>query len=362
MNKSVLYFAILSLLSISCNKDPNIMTVVNEIDFKNNTQQIINGKTVKTIIGANNIVIFDSLLLIHTTNPAGQLQVYSSNTLDSLGSFCTKGRAKNEFIRASMSTEQAYYKDGHIILVMFDVPDVFKEVDVTASLQNHSTVVINTVNCLSLAEGEIKVLGNDYNTRYEYVRNIYYGKKDKIARKVPTKYLLYNNGKKKELHFFRSLMKSEIQKATIPYLGSLYKHPKKNIVVQSFQRLDYLLFMDFDTDSYFAIHQKGSLSFNDTFKREDDTNVVDVLHFTEGAVSSDYIMLLYWYGDYTRSQECVEEEKCPELLIFDWSGNYITGFKLDRYVRSIEYDEKHKVLYGFGDEDLYAFDMVNLLP
>ena len=72
-------------------------------------------------------------------------------------------------------------------------------------------------------------------------------------------------------------------------------------------------------------------------------------------------MFLYRQGEYT--QKTTAGDWYPELLVFDWNGNYITGFKMDRKISSIEYDEIHKVLYGInGDEELYAYDMGNFLP
>lgn len=356
--KRVFYCLVLfALLITSCNRNSDIMTDVHEMDYRNQTQDVISSRTaIHDILGANNLIVFDTLVMITASDPDGQLQVYSSNTLDCLGKFCKRGRANNEFNRATASTEQAFYRDGHVILVVVDVPNILKEVDVTASIQKGSTVVVSTQECFPLTDGEFMILGNDYSNRYEYARNVYNNVDEQIT-KVPSRYTLYKDGKKKELKFFRSLMESEVENKTLPYIGSLYKHPQRNMVVQSFQRLDYLLFMDFDNNDYYAIHQEGSLSFNDTFKKRDQRSA---LHFTDGASSSDCIMLLYWQGDYTLKDT---DGNLPELMVFDWDGNYVSGFKMDRRARAIEYDEKHKVLYGLCEgEDLYAYDMEGLLP
>ena len=72
-------------------------------------------------------------------------------------------------------------------------------------------------------------------------------------------------------------------------------------------------------------------------------------------------MFLYRQGDYT--QKTTTGDWYPELLVFDWDGNYITGFKMDMRLRMIEYDEIHSVLYGLNnDEELYAYDMGTLMP
>ena len=348
---------ILGLLStMSCNEDSNIQVDVHEVDFLNRTDDVIEGKLVKNeLLGAKDIIVFDTLLMITTSNPEGQLQVFSLNTLEPLGAFCKKGRARNEMLNLSSITEQAYYRNGHLILALTDGPHPFKELDVTASLQSGNAEIISSQECLSGADGEFMILGNDYNYRYEYEKNIF-GIEEVTG--VPARYTVYKDGKERELKFFKNLMDTESPNKTLPYIGSLYKHPQRNIVVQSFSNMDYLLFMDFDADKYFAIHQKGSLTFNDTYVH---SKLQMPSHFTDGASSSKYLMFLYRQGDYT--QKTTAGDWYPELLVFDWNGNYITGFKMDMRLRMIEYDEIHSVLYGLNnDEELYAYDMSKIMP
>ena len=53
----------------------------------------------------------------------------------------------------------------------------------------------------------------------------------------------------------------------------------------------------------------------------------------------------------------------PEVLIFFFFCKYINGFKLDRFVTNIEYDETKNVLYALDyKEQLYAYDLSGLLP
>ena len=52
-----------------------------------------------------------------------------------------------------------------------------------------------------------------------------------------------------------------------------------------------------------------------------------------------------------------------EVLIFDWDGNYISGFKLDRQLSRIEYDEINHTLFGLdSNETIYAYDLEGILP
>ena len=351
-----LFFILCLLLQISCNKGPDILVDVKEVDFMNKSEIILEGKKVDIeVLGVGNMIIYDSLLIFSSDNPEGQLEIYSTNTLDSLGSFCKVGGARNEMLQAFFASEQVVERDGHQYLFMIDAPNILKEFDITESLKSGSTVLSDSKECFSMRDGEFVILGNDYDNRLEFLRNWNYDGTD--VKELPTKYTVYNNGKGKEIKLFNRLMNIETPNKTNAYAGSLMKHHHKQFVIQSFQRMDYLLFMDLDSDNIFAVHQKGSVSFKDTYL---GSRAVNPLHFTDGAQSSDYVMYLYWQGKYTQKE--TEGRWFPELLVFDWEGNFVASYRMDRSVIRIEYDEPHSLLYGLTEEEeVVIYDMSNYL-
>ena len=356
MRRSLVLFAITLLWFASCKKSGVLCVPTHEVDYLNNTADIREGRLVMEIMGVQNIIVFDTLIMAETNNPDGQLEVYSSNTLKHLGTFCQRGRARNEFFNTWCSTEQCYYRNGHIILAMFDVnaeviSDIvytLKEVDITESLLRGSTVVLNADECLS--KGENLVLGNDFDSRFVFEMNTY----DDQTHLLP-RYIVVSNGDSVDLKIFNNPMKTLAENKKSWYSGNITKHPSRNLVVQSFDRMDYLLYMDLDAGRYFMVHQKGALTFDDTYVGNPD--MYQIVRFTEAAASSEYLMYLYRHGDYTLSTS--HDEFYPELLVFDWDGNYISGFKTNHSITAIEYDEIHKVLYALDrtNETLYAYDM-----
>lgn len=345
---------------ISCKRNPDILVEVNELDFKNKTADIIHGKIViPDLRGAEEFLFFDSLILAFTTDPSGQLQIFSGNTYEHLGSFCSQGRARNEFIRALPTTNQIFYNDqNHVVLLLMDSPNIIKEVDITESLIEGHTVVLSSRECLRFNKGVVIYLDNNLNYRFEFVRNKYEANEEKTN--VPSSYTLIEpSGKKKKIKIFSSKMDIVSEKSEVmPYSGTLYKHPKRNLIVQSFSYMEYLLFFDFDNNRRFAIHQKKALSFNDSFDRKSRNE--KYYSFTDAATSEKYFMILYWRGDYFMNVP--NKEGNIEVLAFDWEGNYVKGFKLDRKLVSIEYDEKKKTLYGLdANENIYSYDLEGLL-
>lgn len=357
MSKCQLLIPIIVIISLlSCTKkDSDILVDVKEVSYLNNTTSVIEGNKVLDVLGANGLIVYDTLVMITTNNPEGQLQVYSVNELKHIGSFCKKGRANNELLEASAYTEQVLVKNNHINLVMFDVTGKIKEVDVTASLKAGYTVIGDCYDDRSIGEGEMMILDNNYKNRFEFERVSDDGHRNK--RKMPCRYWLFKDDKKRELKIFnRPIVDIEENRKLMPYIGSLYKHPSRNIVVKNSTYMDYLLFLDFDSVKYFTIHQRDSRTYKDKFILEQPMPAF----FNDGASSDSYIMFLYRHGDYTRKE--TEGKWFPEVLIFDWSGNYINGFKMDRFIRFIEYDERNNTLYAINnDEELFVYDLDQIL-
>lgn len=147
-------FCILVVSCLSCNNNgQNLITPVTEIDYLNKSEITLQGRLVNPEIpGTERIIVADTLLLVTCNNPQAQLLVFSTNSLDSIGSFCTRGRARNEFLRLYSSTEQVFHDNGHIIIPFIDYLNEIKEVDVTESLAQGHTVVNGTAEILPFVD------------------------------------------------------------------------------------------------------------------------------------------------------------------------------------------------------------------
>lgn len=351
----VLSLLLVSVSITSCGiRNTDIDTEVKEVDFLNKTETTIKGDKIKQLVGAKKIDIIDTLLIITTTLPEGQLEVYNTNTLELLGSFCKKGRARNEIIRL-IDVNQTFISEGHLIATVYDDAYRLYEVDLTESIEKGSTIMRNIYESSRIMANTF-LLGDDFNYRFEYTENDDFLGKGR--KKIFSSYKIFNGNREEELKFFKSPMRVDNEKKiNFPYVSTMIKHPNKNIVAGLFVHMDYLLFLNFDDNINYAVHQTGSLSFNDTYSDEEPW----ALHFTGCAPSSKYLMILYRNGDYTHDT-MDGNYHIQELLIFDWEGNYITGAKMDRFVNRICYDEKHNCLYALNyEEELYRYDLAEII-
>jgi len=350
---------LMSLTSCGKNAQSKFNVETRDVSFWNKTRDVIHGKLIIEVPGAEKFTLIDTLIIIGANDPSGQLKVFSTNTCKSLGDYVKEGRARNEFIRGMMLTDQVYHDAyGHVIVPLADNSDVVKEVDITASMAQGHTVVKSVSTWLKFNKGVTILLDNDMNKRFEIVRNKFEYGEDKDD--IPCVYSLKDTlGNVREYRIFNDMIDNVSSIFLAPYAGSFNKHPHRNLVAESFTYMEYLLFFDFDNDRRFAIHEKSATSFDGTF----DSSVPrdNYIAFTDGAATDRYLLLLYWRGDHFQN---VPDRQGPnELLVFDWDGNYIDGFKMDRTCASIEYDEQRHILYAMDvEERVYVYDMTGLIP
>lgn len=341
----------------SCKDETYFSLKTRDVDWNVDSKNVIDKQIIDVdLLGANNIYVCDSLLLITSNNPAAQLKVFSTNTFSLLGSFCTEGRAKNEFINPVNNGQQFYHNSrNEIIFPFIDNRFNVKEVNISQSLMQKSTIVDECVKCLDLIKGNFQILDNDINKTFD---NDYGALDEKKLYTASKYYIKSKDGKiEKELNVFPQPLKFTEGGSLIPYyIGAIYKHPEKNIIVQPLQYINYLLYFDLDNENYFAVHKAGSLSFKD-----DVSSITDFkMCFGSATVTSEYIFVMC-------DVDTRKDPKMTDLLVFDWNGNKLAEVKLNADVYRITFDELHSRLYGLGnlegnaDECLFSFDFKELM-
>lgn len=368
--RSFLTFFLLLCSLVSCKK--HFAYEVKEIDFVNKSDTLIDGEPVDISLplGLQDFTMCDSLFLFLTDDVSAQLLVYSANDGRLLGRFCGKGRAKYEIIGPSM-VSQMVFKDsnGSILLPLVEQRSAIKMINITESLKRNRTVVQDVRECSSIY---YILLDNSINSTLEY----FPAERDMINRDIiePPYFEVKRNGDEegRRIKMYPKMMNLEnFSDALLFYHGVMHKHPSRNMVVQPFIFMDYVLFMDIDNNKYFAVHQKGSLSFDDYISASYTVGEDYVLmhegrklpyHFGDPFCTESFIMFLYTAGDYYTN---VEDggRACPELIIFDWDGNFIRSIKLGKEVHCVSYDSNSMTLYGADliESIMYRFDLSDVI-
>ena len=369
---ALLFALIIMVISCSCNGNNAIHSAkqskrhlkieVKDIDYSGKTSFLLQGiQSDIEVLGADDILIVDSLLMVQTKDPRGQLKVFNVNTHKLLANLCLEGRANNEFINPLILTKQSYKKGNDIILIMTDNNKKLKEINISESIKNQSTVVIGSVDIPSAIDVSSIVIDNDINKRLEYT-GVTYDHPIRGDFYAPKFIIKQNKEEVDDINVFPKLMDYERgQDVIAQYCGVLSRHPDKNLVLLPFQNMDYILFLDLDNNEYFAIHQTGAMTFDD-FLPKYDPSVKHTMTFTDIACSSNFFFILYWSSERNKTINESSDE-IPVLLIFDYSGNFIASTKLDTKINRIAIDVNDNVLYGINcpNDIFYTFDVNNLL-
>lgn len=352
--KPFLLFVLFSQLPLSwcMGKNKNLLLDVKEIDYLGKSCTTLVGNQLDwEVLGASDMIIQDSLLMFITSDVKGQLKVFNLNTQKQVGGFCLKGRARNEFLQVMDQSRQTYVKDGDIYYPLMDpYNNELKEVNVSESIRRQSTIVASVSECRF--PDTFVLLDNDINKRFVCS---YYVEPDVMdIKSIPVTHYVKTGDNVQVINVYGGKMKLEDKHSAIePYAGNLYKHPDRNLVVKVHGGMDYLFFFDFDRNKNFAVHQKGAVSFDDILPKDERITFSDV------ALARDCILILYFDTPENRNRTTSDERLNPELLVFDWDGNFLWSAKFAKSINRIAYDEKNRILYGMDStlEELYSFSL-----
>jgi len=355
MRKFVCYSFIVALLSVySCSNKPQyIITPVKETSFADQDRPFVEPvKMDYSPMGIFDFMSYDKYLFFITRDNDAYLKVYDIEKGAQVAALCRQGRASNEFnFPLFFNAEQAYTVNGEIMLPIRDIRGTLTEINITKSIDGQKTVINRTASCIGNTSSHLAFVDDDFSRMF--VSDL---KLSSVEPAQPVKFYLQEpDGEKKEFPVFKDVMSgdNEFGKSNY-YSGGLMKRPGKNTMVYSMTNLNYLIYFDLDNNKTFAIHQKGT----DTFEKYVTENP-DLLHFSDAAASDNYFFTFYFYN--CRSNP--NADYACEVLAFDWDGNYVGGFKTNTVIHRIAYNEKTKSLYcaNLSDELMYTIPVKDFL-
>lgn len=344
--KNILSALLTTTSLISCNS-----TIyrhhVHEEDFLSKQTTPIHGELLDiSTLGSTGIIVADTFLVFTTSNPERYLELYSVNTMEHAASFCHQGRARNEFtMTPRFLSKQTYQRNNHIFIPLIDYSRL-KELDLTESLSRQSTIITSNEECTSITDGFFVLLDNETDNVFEY--NSMTPDED-YNTKYKTRFHLKHGSSTVDVPIYSGIMSSMgDERFRSEYVaGALYKHPQQKLVIQPLQYMDYILFFDFDKDSYFAVHQVGSMTFDEEIT--DDPYI----HFSDCVCTDNWFLV-----------DHLDESNVESYLVFNWNGECIARFIPDVFPQRLSYDERSQTLYGVNirTDSVYKFDLSGLLP
>lgn len=355
--KSLLIYSFIACGVVSCKKEAHYAYPVKEFDPDQISEVVIDGTKTDLIFSDPwQTVMIDSLLIVQVKEPTCFLGVYNTKDMSRMMGLCTIGNARNEFNRTFYLLSQTYRKGGDAFITTIDKYRYVKEVNLTESMKTGHTVVSNSCEYPSFNfDDTFLFMDNDITNLFLYKNQVAFHEDDFHGEYSVTN---FKTMEKKVINVFPKPMRSGAESMRYYSSGAIYKHPERNLFVQACGYMDYLLFFDIDADNGFAVHKKGSTTFDDV------TPDGRTLRFARGCLATkDYFFALYC--EYKNDEN--GDEVCEtKLYIFDWEGNLRKNIKLNPNVIDLTYNEETKILYGLDTPDdpkngyeqtLYTFDM-----
>ena len=376
-----LTFAIVLSLIVSCNK-PKPELEVHETDYLNKSEITIQGVTTDTEmpLSVQDMVHVDSLNIVLTEDPRGYVFVYSDRW-QLLDIFAHKGRARNEFLESPEMNRGQVFKgsDGHILLPLSDrKARSIKLMDITESLASHKTVITDVrhfefYEVTNIYEEEYDSYVS-YGSTFEFLfidDNIYHTMEstngdfyDKL--KNPIQYRIRHDTAFVE----KPSILTDMEKLVGPrrqskFIRNNYRHPKRNLIVELFLYNDYIAFLDLDNNRRFFVHQKDAITFDQEIETQtisqdgESYKIPAIFKFSSAIVTDSFFIAIYQNATYDQT------DVKPELLFFDWDGNFKKSVRISQSTSCNIYDPKTKTLYGVDrsseDEPLISFDLSQVI-
>lgn len=358
--KSLLIYSFIACGVFSCKKEAHYAYPVKEFDPNKISEVVVNGTKTDIVVSISwQTVMVDSLLIVEVREPTGFLSVYNTKDLSRIMELCTIGNARYEFNRTFYLISQTYRKGGDAFITTVDKFRFVKEINLTESMKTGHTVVSDICEYPSFNfDDDFLFVDNDITNLFLYKNQNNYPEDNFHGEYSVTN---FKSMEKKVINVFPKPMRTGTESIRYYSSGEIYKHPERNLFVQACGYMDYLLFFDIDADNGFAVHKKGSPTFDDV--APDGRS----LRFARGCLATkDYFFASHC--EY-KNDENGDEVRESKLYIFDWEGNLRKNIKLYPDVIDLTYDERTQILYGFDmpmpedgyEQTLYTFDMSGVL-
>lgn len=307
----------------------------------------LSGELVKGIelFKPHRLIIVDSLLLINNYKEKF-FRVYSTNTHKLLSEFGLRGRGPGEFISPELTGQVSFDKQTKIpFIYVYDMErHILSYIDVYEYIapQGHSYKEERIPNV------------NSYLTRFFFKNNsFFFGIPESGGR-----FLFYNyKTSKVNIIPFIPNLGFNIKPSYLPniYRSSCIINEESNILVSAAILLGEIDFFDlngnFIKSTVFESDAKKNLKKDFSNKIEPKTYILQLL--SQGNLI---------YGlNYNSNNWGVDDEKCySKIEVFDWTGQPVKEYILDRKVFSFALDTMHKRIYGLSHEEEYPIVIYEL--
>lgn len=357
---SFVAFLIVFPFIVGCNSkksDDMFLCNVRSYDIKDVSTIELSGRLLPVeILGASEIAVCDSMLVVITSNKNAFFSVVGLNSCRTLAEFGTEGQSRIEFFYPSIE-DVFKHESGNWLMEVRDGRDgSSKFVDLTESVNQGKTVIDNVVE-----------MGNSYDHK-EYDlpdgrKLVYYSYGIDVSVRPPRINILKDSvetvipvyADRNISYEDRDFMKSVV------CWSCMVVHDKKMSHFGMVNPINSVVFLDVDSQNVFYLND-GSISedyIEFLVTGGDEENLPDMAICCDALATDKYVFVLA--TPVMRSNE--DDSPKSEVRIFDWNGNAIGIVNLDQIISCFSYDEHTGLLYGLDNvmETFYVYDLNTII-
>ena len=305
------------------------------------------------LIGMRSFAIYDSLLIVSTTNEDGLWSFISLETGKYLGSFLTRGQGPFQFIEPPSTSNKVIFTNENDSTVSY-----------VYDAQRGKLLRFNITRSITLDSLDITVAKDslpNYLFNFVMIDSSNFLCKEVTPKQTQQIRYIKNLNDRIEPAFLTSLNKTTIRDGEdINILSTIAKRNEKlNRIVEMPIGLNHLNIYSLDGAFSRTINMGEQMDELSAIQNKSRRN--RKYTFADLRVFADFFGVIFIDEDEKTYQ--TGRKKIPSILFFDWEGNPLAELKLDRHITSFDIDFSRKELYTFDVQldELYKYDVTAIL-
>ena len=305
------------------------------------------------IIGVIDFLIYDSLLILATTDREGLWSFISLPDYIFLGKFLTIGQGPYEFnFPPYVGSNARFFREQEklfVIIYPFYQQKLYK-MNVDESIKNNKLNIYTLNDALPLISFNFAMLDN---TTF-FIKEIVNSETQNI------RYILDNGRKVIPPHFEKMNLAKIKEGEDINILSTIAKYDfERNLIVEMPVGLNYINTYSIDGSFGKTIcigNRLDHIGKIQTSRREDRIHT-----FGDIRLFSKFWGVLFINEDYRTN--LTERQQLPEILLFDWFGKPLAKLKLNIFITSFDIDFTNGYLYTLDDptDKMYKYNIREIL-
>ncbi|MGL5682160.1 MAG: BF3164 family lipoprotein [Marinifilaceae bacterium] len=344
---------------VSCNSDKFYTPNKIKLSTIDSVGPMLYGEIIsKPVNGIFKIDFVDSYLVCITRNNQHFVTLIDTDRDSCHINFCSLGKARNEFINVNSFKQYDLNEKGERILYFANSSKQIKSFNLTQSVKEGRTICDTTHN---IDINNFVPFYNNNQAIFKRKNLTYYISLNNPTKFYSPEFIIGNQAKDSIYNIFPKVVTSRNSPTiTLDFYESYTQmKPDKTKVVDALICMDYITILDLTTQTSIGIQTNTNASF----AKLQDIHIEDCITILNMGVrdlfvTDKHILTLYDSRTVYDGQEKVKPY-APQLIIYDWEGNYVKHYSLNEPLKGCAYDVDKNILYGFdSEENIYKYENV----